>query len=86
MLVQIQLLATLPRFEWCDCAARTEFVLQLHCLTVDVAQGELLAFAHMRFLVEANVETIYVYEIQVKGSVRRSGLGKHLMQVHRPYS
>lgn len=44
-------------------------------------QGELIAFAHMRFMVETGIETLYVYEIQVKGTVRRAGLGKHLMQV-----
>ena len=43
--------------------------------------GELLAFAHIRFMVETNVEVLYIYEIQVAASVRRAGLGKHLMQV-----
>lgn len=45
------------------------------------APGELLGFAHMKFLVEAEKETLYVYEIQVISSVHRCGLGRHLMTV-----
>ena len=45
------------------------------------SQGELVAFAHFRFLLEDDAPVLYVQELQLAESVQRKGLGKHLMQV-----
>lgn len=41
--------------------------------------GELLAFAHFRFVDDDDVEVLYVYELQVAERAQRRGLGKFLM-------
>ncbi|TYZ63589.1 hypothetical protein PybrP1_010883 [[Pythium] brassicae (nom. inval.)] len=41
--------------------------------------GELLAFAHFRFVDDDGVEVLYVYELQVAARAQRRGLGKFLM-------
>lgn len=45
--------------------------------------GELVAFAHFRFLLEDEYPVLYVQEIQLTEPVQRKGLGKHMMQVRR---
>ena len=41
----------------------------------------MVAFVHYRFVVEHDVPALYVYEIQLEGSLQGKGLGKFLMQI-----
>lgn len=52
-----------------------------HLIARDGSSNEIVGFAHYRFLVEAGVAVIYVWEIQLAPSAQRKGLGKHLMQL-----
>ena len=40
-----------------------------------------VAFAHFRFMPEGDFEVLYVFELQLEDSVRRKGLGRHLMSL-----
>lgn len=51
-----------------------------YILAVDAA-GALVGFLHYRFLIEEEVEVLYVYELQVSAHSRSQGLGRHLMQI-----
>ncbi len=43
--------------------------------------GVVCAFSHFRFLVEEEVEVVYIYELQVAPAYQRAGLGKWLMML-----
>jgi len=60
--------------ELCDADAR---VIRAR----DAASGALAALAHVRFLVESEEPTLYVYEFQVAPAFARRGLGRRLMTV-----
>ncbi|KAL5463623.1 hypothetical protein EMCRGX_G032538 [Ephydatia muelleri] len=40
-----------------------------------------VGYINFRFELEANVEVVYCYEIQLESSVRRKGIGKFLLQI-----
>jgi len=43
--------------------------------------GAPMAFVHLRFVYEEDVEVLYVYEIQIAEALQRKGVGKFLMQL-----
>jgi len=43
--------------------------------------SEPLAFVHLRFVYEEEIEVLYVYEVQVSEALQRKGVGKFLMQL-----
>jgi N-alpha-acetyltransferase 40 len=47
----------------------------------DVAQGQPLAFVHLRYEIEREIPVAYVWDIQVEGSMQGRGLGRFLLQV-----
>lgn len=72
-----------PGWTWNDSAKRAELSdpENRYIVVREQETGSPVAFASFRFLIEGDVEALYVYELQLSEAVQRRGLGKHLMIV-----
>lgn len=52
-----------------------------YLVATNAETGDLLAFSHYRFDLDFDIEVLYCYELQLKYSARRQGLGKFMMQI-----
>eukprot|EP00898_Chlorokybus_atmophyticus_P001918 jgi/Chlat1/2727/Chrsp182S08757 len=53
----------------------------LYIVARDAKTDERTAFAQFRFVIEEDIEVLYVYELQLMEDVLRKGLGRHLMML-----
>eukprot|EP00741_Cyanophora_paradoxa_P023132 tig00021569_g22342.t1 len=44
-------------------------------------EGALIGFVHLQFVMENELESLYVYEIQSEPRIQRKGLGRHFMSI-----
>eukprot|EP00924_Labyrinthula_sp_SR-Ha-C_P016125 snap_masked-scaffold_4-processed-gene-19.45-mRNA-1 protein AED:1.00 eAED:1.00 QI:0/-1/0/0/-1/1/1/0/211 len=67
-------------WKWNDTAKKRElFSSSMSFLIVVDSSGKLKGFAALEALIEFNTPTLYIYEIHVETSCRRSGIGNHLL-------
>lgn len=52
-----------------------------HLLLTDSATGRMLGFAHLRFIMEGTEPVAYLYELQLEPSMRRQGIGRHVLRI-----
>lgn len=78
-----QLYNDAPDWGWKDSKKRSEIndPDSRYIIVKNRTDGELVAFASFRFLMEGVFDVLYVYELQLTATVQRKGLGKHLMQM-----
>ena len=70
-----------PDWGWKDAKKRAELAdaASRYVVVRDRATGAPVAFVVFRFVMEGDVDVLYVYELQLSAGVQRKGLGKHLM-------
>lgn len=66
---------------WNDAEKQRELSEAEARFLVVTEKEEFMGFCHFRFLIEGDVEALYIYEVQIDDRFRRKGVGKRLMQI-----
>ncbi|KAJ8442905.1 hypothetical protein Cgig2_022271 [Carnegiea gigantea] len=54
---------------------------EMRLITINEHVGDVVGFAHYRFILEEELPVLYVYELQLEQHVQGKGVGKFLMQL-----